>query len=130
MRLNSPRRLAKEDYPSKYRDITDKLVDSLNDFMSEVSQGFNKRLNYKDNFEAFDIELDIVGGQPTKVKNELQTVVRGITILRVDTLSNSSEVLSSGPFAQFTNTTGQITINNITGLTPGNKYRIRAVFYA
>ncbi len=129
MKLNSPRRLVKEDYPAKYRDLMDKLVSSINEFMGEVSQGFNKRLNFNDNFEAFEVEISYVGGGTVRVRNDLQKTIRGANVLRVDTLSNSAELLTGAPFIQFTNATNEIIIKNITGLTVGNKYTIRVVFF-
>jgi hypothetical protein len=129
MRLNAPRRLVKEDYPTKYNDLTDKLLDVLNDFMGEVYQGFNKRLNYQDNFEAFVTEITVIAGQEARIRNELPVPIRGSTVLRVDPLTVSNELLTSAPFIQFTNGNSQIIINNITGLTPGRSYRLRVVFY-
>lgn len=129
MKLNSPRRLVKEDYPSKYNDLTDKLIDTLNDFMGEVYQGFNKRLNYQDNFEAFVTEITVVGGQEARVRNELNGPIRGAEIQRVDTLTVANEMLSTAPFMQFTNGDRQIIVNNITGLVTGRTYRLRVVFY-
>lgn len=130
MRLNSPRRLVKEDYPSKYADLTEKLIDPINDFMNEVYQGFNKRLNYNDNFEAFVTEIVVTGGIESNVRNELVFPIKGATVLRVDTLSVANEKLATAPFIQFTNGNNQITINNITGLVAGRTYRLRVVFYA
>lgn len=128
MRLNSPRRLVKEDYPAKYRDL-DKLIGVINDFITEVSQGFNKRLNFNDNFEAFDVDIEYIGGATVRVRNTLQKVIKGCQVLRVDTLSNSQEVLTGAPFVQFTNATNELIVSNITGLTAGNRYRIRVVFF-
>lgn len=130
MKLNAPRRLVLEDYPSKYRDLTTKLVGSLNDFMGEVYQGFNKRLNYNDNFEAFTTEIVVTAGSTARIKNELGRAIKGATVLRVDTLTVANETLTSAPFMQFTNGTNQIVINNITGLTTGNSYRLQVVFYS
>lgn len=129
MKLNAPRRLVLEDYPSKYRDLTEKLLGNLNDFMGEVYQGFNKRLNYNDNFEAFTTEVVVTAGQETKVRNTLNASIKGATVLRVDPLTLANETLTTAPFVQFTNGQTQITINNITGLVQGRSYRLRIVFY-
>lgn len=129
MKLNSPRRLVKEDFPSKYTDLTDPLLDSLNDFMGEVYQGFNKRLNYQDNFEAFISEIVVIGGQEARVRNELAFPIRGANVMRIDTLTVANEQLVTAPFIQFTNGDRQIIINNVTGLVPGRSYRLRVVFF-
>jgi hypothetical protein len=42
----------------------------------------------------------------------------------------AGELLTTAPFAQFSNTEAGISIYNITGLTTGNKYRIKFVCLA
>jgi|LakMenEpi03Aug12_release.lakeMendotaPanAssembly.Ray.scaffolds.fasta_scaffold699169_2 hypothetical protein len=130
-KLNSPRRLIVEDYPPKYNDLVSGFFYIINQFIESVSFAFNKNLNFNDNFQALDVTISVIGnGAGTTVRNTLPSPITGAQVLRVDSLTNPNEILETSPFVQFTNGQGQLIINNITGLTEGNQYRLRIVFFA
>jgi hypothetical protein len=125
-KIDSPKRFVVEDFKPAERPFASKLFGILNNFMEQVIGIINGRLNFKDNFFAHDTEVIVNTPFTTiNVANPLNSPIRGIIVLRVDTLTNSKEILTDGVTVQYTNDTGQIRIYNITGLTPGNKYRLR-----
>lgn len=129
-KLNSPRRLIVEDYPNKYSDLTSGFFYIINQFIESVSFALNKSLNFNDNFQALDVTVTFTApARAVSVRNTLPLPITGANILRVDNITNPNEILESAPFVQFTNGQGQVIINNITGLTPGNDYRVRIVFF-
>jgi HAMP domain-containing protein len=131
MKFPGFRRLQEQDFPRKYNDLIGSLFLLLNAFMESVTQILNKRLNFSDNFEAMDINLEITAPVTgLKVKNTLGGVFNGHEILNISNKTNPSEIIQYKPYVSFTTTNdGQILITNIGGLTAGNKYNIRIIFF-
>lgn len=131
-KLSIIKRILKEDYPKEYGDLVEKLGFVLNPFLNSVADAFNKSLSINDNLNATDTEIvftaPVTAATPVSVKTEHIGVTRGITVLRVDNLTNNNEILTQSPFCQFKNINlNQLQITNITGLTSGNKYRLRVL---
>ena len=131
-KLDTPNSFKTEDFPNKYADLVNKLFFILNQFMRQVFSALQKRLTYEDNFDCIDTEIEVTTPfTQIKVRNSLSSIkpIRGNTILRVDNLTNPSELLAGAPFIQLTNEGNQILINNITNLVSDRRYRIRVIFY-
>lgn len=129
-RLNTIKRLVIEDYPKNYQDLLQGLFFVLNQYLEQVYSLFNKGLNFNDNFQALDTEATFTApANNFKVQMTLKQNPKGCMVLRVDDLTDSSAILTSAPFVQFTNSSNEVIINNITGLVSGHKYRVRLVFF-
>lgn len=58
-----------------------------------------------------------------------QTIVQGLTILKIDNLTNSTAYTSSGVNISFTVTNDGVRIDNIKGLITNNNYQINLVIF-
>jgi hypothetical protein len=122
------RRLRTDEFPSKYRDLTDKLVYGINQFFESTYNALNKRLTFADNFQAMDIEVSVNtpvdANNTVSFKNTLGVPIRGVIIRRVDNNTDST-ALTAAPFVEFENGTNQVTITNIVGLADNKTYTLR-----
>jgi hypothetical protein len=65
------------------------------------------------------------GNPVSTAKFSAERGVQGTNIIRVDNLTNTVNYPTTAPFLSFTtNGSGLYTINNITGLEAGNRYRL------
>lgn len=132
MRIPGFKRFQAQDFDKKYKDLTESLFAILNPFMEVMTQSLNKRLNYNDNFDCLQIDLDIKAPLPStgiKVKNTQGGVMKGAEVMYCNNKDDPSDPLTGAPFVQFTMAAdGQILITNITGLTAGKTYTIRVIF--
>jgi hypothetical protein len=131
MKFPGFRRLQEQDFPRKYSDLIGSLFLTLNAFMESVTQILNKRLDFANNFDALDVTFEATAPITNlKVKNTQGGVLNGHEVLNVVNKSNPSEVIQFKPYVTYTATNdGQLLITNIGGLTAGNKYVIRIIFY-
>ncbi len=130
MRLPGFKRFQGQDFPKKYNDLTTILFNILNPFMEVITQALNKRLIYDDNFDCYDITLDLtIPVSNFKLANPRGGNFRGSHVISCQVKNNPTEALTAAPFIQFTMAgDGQISINNIVGLSSGKTYTIRIVF--
>jgi hypothetical protein len=130
MKLQGFKRIVKENFPSEYHSLIEAIAGSVNDFSDDVANAFNKRITVEDNLnmEYKQIELSVTDtGKPvnkTEFKISLVTPVKGLSVIRVDNLTNSSTYPTNTPFITYSSNNNIITVNHITGLLPNNKYRI------
>lgn len=130
MKIPGLKRLQEQDFPTKYADLISTLFTVLNSFMTTMTQALNGNLTYSDNFDVLDITLDITAPVVNlKIKNTKNGTFRGLHLANI-TPKDSTEVLASTPFVQWTNNgDGQLKISNITSLVAGNKYSVRLIFF-
>lgn len=130
-KLSTVSRFIKEDFPSKYSDLTEKLLSPLNAFIETVAQALSNRLTFKDNFACQVVDLEVIAPvNPDNPKSFLRTITGpcgGILITNVLNVTSPTTPLTAAPFVTFENTASQIKVTNITGLTDGSKYRLTMV---
>ena len=132
-KLQSYKRIISSDYNSDDRELVDQLAGSLNTVIDDHQYTLNGKVSLKDNIYCTvkDIDLNIdanggAGGTRFTVNNP-QVPVLGISVIRADNLSNSSIYPTGQPFVSFTQLESSIMINNISGLPPGSRWRIRII---
>ena len=127
-KLPSIRRLRTDEFPSKYNDLTSKLVYGINQFFEPVYNALNKRLNFVDNFQAIDVEVSftapITDNNKVAFRNTLGLPIRAVIIRRVDN-NTDNERLQAAPFVEFENGENQVILVNSVGFTAGKDYTIR-----
>lgn len=130
MRIPGFKRFQAQDFPKKYTDLTVILFNILNPFMEVFTQALTKRLTFDDNFDCYLVSFDLTAPVTNfKLANPRGGIFRGATVDYCVNKNDSSDVLTSAPFVQFTTSgDGQIVITNITGLTTGKSYTIRIRF--
>lgn len=130
MKLPSWRRIIEQDYPAQYQDLIKQLAVSLNYGMDTLYQTLNNQLTFKDNIQStigtFQATVDSSGKPTTTItvnKSSTNTLL-GLIVVKVVNLTKSTTYPTGGVTVSYTETTSNLTINNITGLTPNNNYQI------
>jgi hypothetical protein len=127
-RLSNLKRIIKEDFPDEYQELIDKLAYSLNPFLEQISEAFNKNIN-NDNLarEFVTITVENSTGNlkiPVQVKTSLRSRVVGLNVIRVENLTNSSIYPTNNPFVAWTINNNILTVQKVTGIQDNNKYRL------
>lgn len=131
MKIPGLKLLQQQDYPSKYQDLIGVLFTILNQFMQNISQALNGHLTYSDNFDMLDVSIEITAPvTDLKIKNKKGGVFKGYHLAQITPKTNPLEQFTSAPFVSWYSTNdNQINIKYITGLTSGNKYNLRILFF-
>ena len=131
MKLPSFRRLNTTDYPAEYKDLIDTLSVSINYGFEVIYSVLNGKATISDNTASFikevEVEVDSTGKPKTKAGFKLEGTgrIEGLQVIRVDNLTNSTIYPTSGVLISFTETTTDITFNNITGLPANNTFKLK-----
>lgn len=128
-RVPDRKRLTKEDFPEKYRDLIEKLAFPINSFFEQVQSVLNKNVN----FDNLNQELKTLSfttnqsGQPINTltfNSGLSSRVQGITVQRIVITSNNTSFASIMPVISWSQNEKLVTINNISNLSPETQYSI------
>lgn len=131
MKLQTFRNLVKDNFPSKYYDLIDPLGFSINPIMTQLLNAMNKNLTVTDNLNMQYKDLTVTvdaNGTPltsTVYTSSLNGTTQGITVVRASNQSSATTYPVTCPFVSWTDNSGQVTINNITGLQANQKYVLR-----
>lgn len=128
-RIPDLKRITKEDFPEKYRDLIEKLAFPINSFHEQVRSVLNKNVN----FENLNQELKTLNfttnenSQPINAltfNSGLSTRVQGMIITRIVITSDNTAFAETQPVISWTQNEKLITINNISNLEPETQYSI------
>ncbi|WP_374028334.1 hypothetical protein ACES2J_08355 [Bdellovibrio bacteriovorus] len=121
----TPKKLTVEDFGSQQSWIG-KLFTPLNDFFSQVYQGWNNGITIEDNLhqEIRDVKIVVDANSfPMKIKAKFATYPKGVTVIYcVDAAGGAP---TTAPWVSWSYSNGQIEISNITGLTVGKTYNLK-----
>ncbi len=129
MKINNLKRLIKEDFPEEYQELVDKLGFALNPMLEQVSNAFNKNINF-DNLsrEVLTVTLENATGGSlkavTQIKTSLSGRIIGLNIIRAENLTNSVVYPTNAPFVSWSINGNIMTIQKVTGIQDNNKYRL------
>lgn len=129
-KLSNPTRVTKENVPKEYQDIVQSVGGPYNAFSDEVYFALNGNLTVSDNlnmrYKVIDLSVNASGNPiiATQFKNTMNVKPTGILVIKVENLTNPTVYPTGAPFASYSENGGVITLNNITGLSTGNKWRI------
>lgn len=121
------KRIVKEDFPSEYQVLIEKLAFPLNSHMEQVRNLFAKGIDF-DNLTRELITLTFQtnsSGQPINTltfKSNLKNRVRGINVISANITSSTLTYVTQAPFISFTQNSNIITVLNISGLQPETTY--------
>jgi hypothetical protein len=133
-KLKNIQRINPSDYPSEYSQLVDGLAGTLNDFMQDVIDMSDGRVDY-DNLIFKQLQFEIsVGDNGVPLQDfQLKTGVNqptGFTVVRAVNLSNTFAFASGQPFISYSNAGSDlIKVTNISNLTSGDKYRLTVLVY-
>lgn len=130
MKLQGFRRLIVEDLPAESKAIGDKFASVINPFAEEVVNAINGKLSITDNLNQKYKEVSVQmnsNGTPradTAFQHGLIGRCRGISVEKVENLTNVNVYPTSAPFITFTESGGLVTVKHITGLQVDYKWKI------
>jgi hypothetical protein len=135
MKINTFKRIIKEEFKEDQREMIDKIAYAVNPFAEEVIKALSNNLTVADNlaqkFRDVTVEVDATGApkQPLLFKTNLTTNCQGIITMKATNLTNPTTYPTGYPFLSFTELNNILTINNITGLPANNKFTLRLLLY-
>jgi hypothetical protein len=117
------KRLTKEDFPSKYFDLLDRLIFPLNSHMEQVRNILN--FDNKE-FTTLSIATNNSGQpvSPVKFNSSLNERIRGLMVASAKVTSDNTSFLTQAPFITFSQNESVVTINYIAGLQPNKRYEL------
>lgn len=128
-KLSSFQRLLKEDVPSEYQPLIEKIGVSVNQFAEQVLNAMNKNITVEDNLnmEYKTLEVSVTDGVPTIItefKSGLKTRLKGIVVIKAENVTNTGTYPTNQPFISFSENNSLIRIVYVSGLQNGNKYKL------
>lgn len=133
MKLESFRRLIKEDVDEKDRPLMDKIGYSINSFADQVLQAFKNNITIEDNLNwskrQIEVTVDASGipTMPSQFKSGISSSTYGISVEKAVNVTTPLIFPTTAPFISFSESNSLITINNISGLPSGNKFRLNLI---
>lgn len=132
MKISGFKRITSDDVQSEYKQLADKLANSLNPFAEEVVTAINGRLdvvNLNQKYKEFSFLVDS-SGLPTQdlvFKSDIVGRVKGIDIQYLENVTNVNTYPTAAPFITWSESGGLITIKHVTGLQTLNKWKMRVL---
>ena len=132
-KLQSYKRIISSDFEEEDKALVEQLADSLNTVIDDMQYALNNKLSLTDNLycSVKDVTLSVDSSgnvKDTRVNLDNTTVqVKGIQVIQVSNLTNPSIYPTGCPFISWTQLSGGIMINNITGLLPNYRWQVRFI---
>jgi hypothetical protein len=128
-KLQAPKKIRIEDFKSDQSDLISKIGFVYNSFADQVYQVLNGNVDYdnlKRQIVTLDITVDANGAlvNAPSIKYNLNSKLKGITVLNAVNLVNSNTYPSSHPFISWDLNGSLINIKNISGLQNNSQYRL------
>lgn len=130
MKLPSFRRLYEQDYAPEFQDLIRQLSVSINYGFEPLYELLNGKVTLTDNTSSListvTVQVDATGKPTTKttIKKDNSDKFQGFQVIRAVNLTNSNVFPTATPFLTYTETTTQITIDNISGLPANNLFQL------
>ena len=136
MKIQSMRRLAREDFQEKDRELVDKLSFSITPILENIILALTKNLNFDNlawEYSEFVCDTDATGNllNAVQVRTMVKDRVKGIVCINAQNLTSSAAFVTGAPFIGFSedlNATGRLlTVTGVTGLRPSSRYRLYVI---
>ena len=134
MKLPTLQNLVKEDFPTSQQDMIGKIAFILNPALSAITSVLTNGITVSDNFNGNIRSITVTvdsNGIPintTSFPSGLKSQVQNIIVTRAQNQTNTTTYPTSCPFINFTDNSGQVTVNQISGLQANNTYVIRFLY--
>jgi hypothetical protein len=133
--LSFLKRLIKEDFEQKDRELVDKIASILNPALEQITIILNRGLKVEDlNAQVKDLEITVDSdGFPTSdasFKSTLKGKCTQIMVGRVQAINRVDVYPTGGHSVTFSDNGGQVVVNHITGLPPNIRFTVRLTAYA
>lgn len=123
------KRISKEDFPSEYQALIEKLAFPLNSHMEQVRALFSKGIDFE-NLTQELITLKVqtneksVPNNRITFKSSLRNKLKGIVVISANITSDNTSFVQSQPFISFSQNLNIVQINNIAGLAAETTYEL------
>lgn len=120
-------RLQKENFDKDEQDLIESLAASLNPFMEQTRQAFEKRIDFNNlNQELISFTVTVDSGgvpvQDVQWRSKLTSQVAGAYV--ISAISTPTTFPTGAPFLTFNQSNEIVTVQHITGLPVGVKYKL------
>jgi hypothetical protein len=133
-------RLISEDVPEEQRGWFNKILVSLNSFISTMLALLNKGLNFQDNFDAMVERVEFLGrdlsiatGEPLVIRSTLKGSPIGVIKVKMEDITATGATAITSPIdvEWYFDQSGKINITNISNaVTDGSiKYRLTLLIF-
>lgn len=132
MKITNLKRLIKEDFAEKDQDLVSKLAFSINPFLEQISNIFNKNIDFDNlNQELLSFEVTVDNnGKPalaTELKYTLRTRPKGMQVIRAENISGTAGYPTGTPFITYDFNNENIRVLNVAGLPANKKFRLQVI---
>jgi len=128
-RVNNLKRITVEEFAEEDQETVGKLAVALNPFLEQVSNAFNKNIDF-DNLNQEIIQVEVTVGSdgkpvsPTEVRVSLRTRPRGLVVIRAENLSGTASFPTGTPFITYDFSGSNVRILHVAGIPAGRKYSL------
>lgn len=133
MRINNFKRIIKEDYSEEDQELIDKLAFSINPLMEQLSNVFNKGIDFENlNQQVVTFEVELSSGKPkaaTQLSVSLRTKPIGLVVIRAENLSLNGTFPTAAPFITYGISNNNLVVNHVAGIPDNTRYRLTAIVY-
>lgn len=133
MKLSFLRRLVKEDFPQKDKELVGKIGYVINPAMEQLSQALRNNLTWADNMAAqvntISVTVDASGNpvNPISFVSSLSSPIQHILVTRAVNAAQSNTYPTGAPFVSFVQNGTDITIQNVTGLPANTAFNLTLI---
>jgi len=133
--LPSWKNIISTDYAKQFQSLVSQLSLSLNNGVSVLYTALNNNLTFRDNFLGTiqDVTVTVnAAGVPTQTaafQLNTTTPVDFVLVGMATNLTNSTTSLLGAPFITGTQSANIYTINQVTGLTPNQNWKLRVIAF-
>jgi len=137
-RLDNLRRIIAEDFPKEDRQTVMLLGEILNSFMEQVIDSYENNLNFENtNMQVATFKAQVNSdGDPindastvikTQIKLDLGRRVIGVHTIQAKNQDDTSNYPTANPYIDFSQSSGLLRINKITGLQTAEEYELTII---
>ncbi len=136
MKLPTFRKINKNDYPTDYKDLMERLAYTINLDVEVLYEALNGNITLADNqrvtVSQFSMQAKADGtpnGTAPQIKLKFNTAVIGTHVISLVDPRNVNRYPTSGPFCSGVQDGEFFKVNHITGLESGITYNITIILY-
>jgi hypothetical protein len=132
-KVDNIKQITKEDYPSEYAELVDKLAFSINPLMRQITAAFNKQIDITNLTNVItEFEVTVLSSgipiNPTSIKVEPSKRLLGTTVIQVTNLTDGDFPVTN-PFITYSVNQTMLNVNHVTGLAAEKRYKLRVLLH-
>ena len=134
MKVTNLKRIAAEEFESEMQPTITQLSATLNPFLEQVSNAFNKNIDFDNlNQEVLQFEVTVdASGVPTtalELRYGVKGRPRGMAVIQAFSLSATPAFPTAAPFITYDFNNGNIRVRHVAGLPANKKFQLSVILY-